>query len=117
MGRHAGTREVWVPSQPMPAGRFTTGLRGAYTAPLGKGGVYAGMAFAQQGFLVAGGAMLPVDKLPSWCGRGLAPSSEAMPAAVLHSVESETPARSLCARAFGKEQELWERLFLAVERS
>jgi hypothetical protein len=51
----------------LPIDRFTTGRRDAYTDPRGKGGEYAGMAFAQQVFLVAGG-MLRVDKLPSLCG-------------------------------------------------
>jgi hypothetical protein len=47
--------------------RFTTGLRDAYTDPRGKGGEYAGMAFAQQVFLLTGG-VLRVDKLSSSCG-------------------------------------------------
>jgi hypothetical protein len=53
------------------ADEFTTGLRDAYTDSRGKGGEYAGMAFAQQVFLVAGG-VLRVDKLPSLCGWDLA---------------------------------------------
>jgi hypothetical protein len=55
----------------LPLERFTTGLPDAYTDSRGKGGEYAGTAFAQQVFLVAGG-MLRVDKLPSLCGWDLA---------------------------------------------
>jgi hypothetical protein len=51
----------------LPIDRFTTGRHDAYTDPRGKGGEYAGMAFAQQVFLVAAG-VLRVDKLPSLCG-------------------------------------------------
>jgi hypothetical protein len=51
----------------LPFDRFTTGLRDAYTDLRGKGGEYAGMAFAQQEFLVTGG-VLRVDKLSSSCG-------------------------------------------------
>jgi hypothetical protein len=47
--------------------RFTTGLRDAYTDPRGKEGEYAGMAFAQQVFLLTGG-VLRVDKPSSSCG-------------------------------------------------
>jgi len=46
------------------ADEFTTGLRDAYTDSRGMGGEYAGMSFAQQEFLVAGG-VLRGDKPPS----------------------------------------------------
>ena len=43
----------------------------SYTESRGKGGEYAGMAFAQQVFLIADG-VLRVDKPPSLCGWDLA---------------------------------------------
>jgi hypothetical protein len=48
----------------LPVDQFTTGLRDAYTDSRGKGGEYAGKAFAQQVFLVAGGVRR-MDNLPS----------------------------------------------------
>ena len=69
--RGTNRKERKTLSRSSPVDQFTIGLHDAYTDSRGKGGEYAGMAFAQQVFLVAGG-VLRVDKLPPLCGWDLA---------------------------------------------